>query len=278
MSCRAGRSQLQGNCLQRLSQTWPSSGHMAHPLGPPPQPLAGCQPRTLPRALRGLPTCLQHSRGSRPERAGTPAPATRGQAPGRGRRPSPGQRRTPGRPAASPGQPPYPRRSARLAGKWSLSSAGGSRVSRETRRWGRGRPGGGRRGGCLAARARCRCGGLAACAPGPGGSDARPSSRRGGGGGEGAEEEGGERGGAADGWGPRAAGRGAEGAGRAPSAGRAPHPVRDAPGRWRRCRGPLWALGCPRARPGRHLPRWAPEREAEARVRAGPRRWRRGPM
>lgn len=98
---------------------------MAHPLGPPPQPLAGCQPRTLPRALRGLPTCLQHSRGSRPEGAGAPARATRGQAPGRGRRPSPGQRRTPGRPAASPGQPPYPRRSAHLAGKWSLSSAGG---------------------------------------------------------------------------------------------------------------------------------------------------------
>ena len=139
MSCRAGRSQLKGNCLQRLSQTWPSSGHMAHPLGPPPQPLAGCQPRTLPRALGGLPTCLQHSRGSRPEGAGAPALATRGQAPGRGRRPSPGQRRTPGRSAASPGQPPYPRRSAHLAGKWSLSSARGLGCH--------GRPGAGGEGG-----------------------------------------------------------------------------------------------------------------------------------
>ena len=97
---------------------------MARPLGPPPHPLAGCQPRTLPRALRGLPTCLQHSRGSRPEGAGAPARAARVPAPGRGRRPSPGQRRTPGRPAASPGQPPDPRRSAHLAGKWSLSPAG----------------------------------------------------------------------------------------------------------------------------------------------------------
>lgn len=124
MSCWSGRSQLKGNCLQRVSQTWPRSGHMARPLGPPPHPFAGCQPRTLPRALRGLPTCLQHSRGSRPEGAGAPARAARVPAPGRGRRPSPGQRRTPGRPAASPGQPPDPRRSAHLAGKWSLSPAG----------------------------------------------------------------------------------------------------------------------------------------------------------
>lgn len=112
---------------------------MAHPLGPPPHPLAGSQPRTLPRALRGLPTCLQHSRGSRPEGAGAPARAARGPAPGRGRRPSPGQRRTPGRPAASPGQPPDPRRSAHLAGKWSLSPVGG--LGRH------GRPGAGGEGG-----------------------------------------------------------------------------------------------------------------------------------
>lgn len=166
-----------------------------------------------------------------------------------------------------------------LQGSGHCRRPGGSRVSRETRRGGSGRPGGGRRSACLAARARCRCGGLAACAPGPGGSDARPSSRRGGGGGEGAEEEGGERGGAAGGWGPRAAGRGAEGAGRAPSAGRAPHPARDSPGRWRRSRAAGTRPSAARARgPGRHLPRWAPEREVEPRVRAGPRGWRRGPM
>lgn len=116
---------MKGNCLQRLSQTWPSSGHMAHPLGPPPHPLAGCQPRTLPRALGGLPTCLQHSHGSRPEGPRALARAARGLTPGHGRRPSPGQRRTPGRPAASLGQPPYPRRSAHLEGKWSLWPVGG---------------------------------------------------------------------------------------------------------------------------------------------------------
>ncbi|XP_074256277.1 uncharacterized protein LOC104649896 [Saimiri boliviensis] len=58
MSCWSGRSRLKGDCLQRLLQTWPSSGHMAHPLGPPPHPLAGCPARTLPRALQGcLPVC-----------------------------------------------------------------------------------------------------------------------------------------------------------------------------------------------------------------------------
>lgn len=70
-------------------------------------------------------SCLQHSRGSRPEGAGALARAARGLAPGHGRRPSPGQRRTPGRPAESPGQPPYPRLSAHLEGKWSLWPVGG---------------------------------------------------------------------------------------------------------------------------------------------------------
>lgn len=70
-----------------------------------------------------LPTCLQHRSGSRRRRA--TARAVRGPAPGHGRRPCPGQRGTPARPAASPGRPPGPRRSAHLAGMWSWSSARG---------------------------------------------------------------------------------------------------------------------------------------------------------
>lgn len=122
-----------------------------------------------------------------------------------------GQRRVPGsRPTR--GSLPILKGSGHC-GRWGISGVLGDLAR------GRKRSSGRRRGACSAARARCRCGGLSACAPGPGSLEARPSSRRGGGGGEGAEEEGGERGGAAGGWGPRAAGRRAEGAGRAPGAG-----------------------------------------------------------
>lgn len=59
MSSPSGRScQLKGNCLLRLSQTWPSSGHMAHPLGPPPHPSPAANPGHSPAPSEGcLPVC-----------------------------------------------------------------------------------------------------------------------------------------------------------------------------------------------------------------------------
>lgn len=89
---------------------------------------------------------------------------------------------------------------------------------------GKRRPGGGRRGAREAARARCRCGGLAACAPGPGGSDAPPSLGEVAGEGRGRRRRvgRGEERPVGGGRGRRAAGRRAEGAGRAPSAGPGP--------------------------------------------------------
>lgn len=76
MSCRPGSSPLRGNCLRRLSQTWPGSGHML-----PPRP-ASSPPRRLPAQDTpprppSLPTCVQHRRGSRPPGAGAPARAAR---------------------------------------------------------------------------------------------------------------------------------------------------------------------------------------------------------
>lgn len=59
MSCPSGRfCQLKGNCLLRLSQTWPRSGHMAHPLGPPPHPSPAANPGHSPAPSEGcLPVC-----------------------------------------------------------------------------------------------------------------------------------------------------------------------------------------------------------------------------
>lgn len=245
---------------------------MARPLGPPPHPFAGCQPRTLPRALRGLPTCLQHSRGSRPEGAGAPARAARVPAPGRGRRPSPGQRRTPGRPAASPGQPPDPRRSAHLAGKWSLSPAG--KLGRHGRpgAWGEG---GRAAGGEVPARQPEHAAGAVASPPalragaahtlgravGEAAGEGRGRRRRVGRGEERPVGGGrGRRGEAQWGWGGRRAGP-ARGLGRWGALARSP-------------RHPSGALATGARGLGRRLPRWAPEREAEPEVGAGPRRGR----
>lgn len=103
-------------------KTWPGSGHTLTP-GPPPHPSRLRTRRLSPSPRPELPTCLRHRSGSHRRRA--TARAVRGPAPGPGRRPCPGQRGTPARPAASPGRPPGPRRSAHLAGTWSWSSARG---------------------------------------------------------------------------------------------------------------------------------------------------------
>lgn len=240
---------------------------MAHPLGPPPHPLAGRRPRTLPRAPEG---CL-------PVRSAAAGPVRRGQ-----ERPrvQPGARRQVAGVAPPPGSAAHLGGQRRLPGcrpargalsilkrSGHRSRSGGSGVLGDPRPGEGGREAGGevpvRQPSALQVRWPRRL------RSGPGGSEAPPSGGRGGGGGEGAGEEGGERGGAVGG------GRGRRGDARRGRGGRpgpvGPHAGRGRsgglasfPGRARRGLG-----GCA---PGldRRLPRWAPEREDEPGVRVGP--------
>lgn len=218
-------------------------------------------------------SCLQHSRGSRPEGAGALPCAARGPALGRGRRPSPGQRRTPGRPAANPGQPPCPRRSAHLAGKWSLSPAGGLGRHGRLGAWGEGyRAAGGevparqpeRSAGVVASQpalrapaAETRCRAICEAA-----GEGRGRRRRVGRGEE--RPVGGGRGRRGE---PR------RGLGGRESAGPAPRVARGARGRWHRSRA---VRSGTRGR-DRRLPRWATGRKTEPRVWTALALWRRGP-
>lgn len=242
---------------------------MAHPLGPPPSPLAGCQPRTLPRALRGLPTlsAAQPRVASGGQECPRVQPGARRQV--AGRRPPWAAPRTwaasgRSRAAARPGSTlPI------LQGSGHCRQPG-TRASWEPGVGVEGDPAAGGEVPVPATRA-LQVRSAAACALDQGGSDARSRAVGRQRGGEGAEEGG--EGGAAGGWGGGERGRQGEARRAGRGAGRA------------RC-GPV-ALGAlaggPRpdspaleARP--RAPQVAPERERpEPGVEANPRRGRRDP-
>lgn len=255
---------------------------MAHPLGPPPHPLAGRHARTLPRARPGLPAYLSAAQprvasagGSLDAGAGSWASPLPWAAPSTWA--ASGESRAA---ALSAALSPSCREVVIVAGR-------GARASWEARRVRSSFSGGGKLVGCRgvcvwsgsAARAPCRCGGLAARAPAT-----APQQR-----GRAVCEAAGEgRGRRSGGWGEgrsgrwvgaRASGRGARGAGRAragrASGGRAPTARSGDAGLAPRAPAPAPQLRAA-CSPGRHrrLSRWAPERRAELGSGRAQRRWR----